>query len=126
MNECIEAVSKKYGVNIGLQPGTRVRPVHFNEDVVALVKQTAEENPQIQQQGEGEMKGRVLFIKSGPFHDAMKFGEIMPAVMLFVPSVGGISHDKAEFTHPEDLDTGVEILTGVVRKLIGERAIVQG
>lgn len=126
LNERIEEVSKKYGVNINLQRGTQVKPVHFNENVVALVKQMAEENQEIQKQGEGEEKGKVRVMKSGPFHDAMKFGEIMPAAMIFVPSVNGISHDKAEFTHPKDLDIGVEILIGVVRKLACKRSLEQG
>lgn len=126
LNERIEEVSEKYGVNIHLQQGTQVKPVHFDEGVVALIKQTAEENQEIRQQGEGEEKGKVRVMKSGPFHDAMKFGEIMPAAMIFVPSVGGISHDKAEFTHPKDLDTGVEVLTCAVRKLACERTLPQG
>ncbi|MBE7172431.1 MAG: M20/M25/M40 family metallo-hydrolase [Williamsia sp.] len=121
LHACIKELAEKYGVIIDLQQGTHVSPVHFDESLVALIKQTAEENPGIQQQGSGEQKGKVRILRSGPFHDAMKFGEIMPAAMIFVPSVQGISHDKAEFTHPRDLDIGVDVLTAVVRKLACEQ-----
>jgi N-carbamoyl-L-amino-acid hydrolase len=43
--------------------------------------------------------------------------------MLFVPSVEGISHNEAEFTHDDDALRGVELLTEVTRRLVrGELA----
>jgi N-carbamoyl-L-amino-acid hydrolase len=35
---------------------------------------------------------------------------IMPAAMLFTPSIGGISHHWAEDTKEEDLALGLEVL----------------
>ena len=43
--------------------------------------------------------------------------DTVPTVMLFVPSVNGVSHNLNEFTRDEDLVAGVNHLTGVIRRL---------
>lgn len=50
-------------------------------------------------------------------HDSTNMKDQVPTVMLFVPSVDGISHSLDEFTHDADLVAGLAHLTGVVRKL---------
>ncbi|MGV0870132.1 M20 family metallo-hydrolase [Corynebacterium kalidii] len=50
-------------------------------------------------------------------HDSTNMKDTVPTVMLFVPSVGGISHNEAELTRDGDMLTGVEVLTEVVRRL---------
>jgi acetylornithine deacetylase/succinyl-diaminopimelate desuccinylase-like protein len=37
--------------------------------------------------------------------------------MIFVPSAGGISHSPHEYTAPEDIDRGVDVLTETLRIL---------
>ena len=55
-----------------------------------------------------------------PGHDAISLSSVCPAVMLTVPSAGGICHDAAEFTAPADLVTGAEVLTRVLWRLCSE------
>ncbi|TQS93180.1 Zn-dependent hydrolase [Arthrobacter sp. TS-15] len=56
-------------------------------------------------------------------HDSVAMNTAVPSVMLFVPSVDGVSHCEREFTTDEDMVTGVEMLTGVTRALVqGELA----
>jgi N-carbamoyl-L-amino-acid hydrolase len=47
---------------------------------------------------------------SGAVHDAMFVAEVMPAAMLFVPSIGGVSHDFSEDTADDDLVLGARAL----------------
>lgn len=49
-------------------------------------------------------------ITSGAGHDAMTLSRRFPAGMLFVPSVGGISHAPQELTRTEDLEAGAKVL----------------
>lgn len=49
-------------------------------------------------------------LPSGAGHDAQAIAAIAPAAMLFVPSVGGISHAPAEYTTPEDCANGARAL----------------
>ena len=51
-------------------------------------------------------------------HDSTNMKDKVPTVMLFVPSVEGISHNVNEFTKDEDLLNGVEMMTEVVRRLV--------
>jgi N-carbamoyl-L-amino-acid hydrolase len=56
-------------------------------------------------------------------HDSVAMNTAVPSVMLFIPSVDGVSHCEREFTTDEDMVTGVEMLTGVARELVqGELA----
>ncbi|WP_024818403.1 M20 family metallo-hydrolase [Arthrobacter sp. 31Y] len=56
-------------------------------------------------------------------HDSVAMNTAVPSVMLFVPSVDGVSHCEREFTTDEDMETGVGMLTGVTRALVqGELA----
>ncbi|MDQ8165513.1 MAG: M20 family metallo-hydrolase [Gemmatimonadota bacterium] len=47
---------------------------------------------------------------SGAGHDAQNAALIGPMAMIFVPSVGGISHSPREFTTPEDVVSGTNVL----------------
>jgi N-carbamoyl-L-amino-acid hydrolase len=47
---------------------------------------------------------------SGAGHDAQKLTQICPTGMIFVPSVDGISHSPSEFTKPEDVSNGCQVL----------------
>lgn len=50
-------------------------------------------------------------------HDSTNMKDLVPTVMLFVPSVEGVSHNEREFTRDEDLTAGVDMLTDVVGRL---------
>jgi N-carbamoyl-L-amino-acid hydrolase len=51
---------------------------------------------------------------SGAGHDAQEIAHIAPMGMIFVPSVGGISHSPKEFTKPEDVTNGANVLLNAV------------
>ncbi|HVY41599.1 MAG TPA: Zn-dependent hydrolase [Hyphomicrobiaceae bacterium] len=55
---------------------------------------------------------------SGAGHDAQVFAKHMPAGMLFVPSIGGISHHWTENTSDEDIALGAQAFTDAVARLL--------
>ena len=61
--------------------------------------------------------GRWRRMQSGALHDAANVAKLMPAAMLFVPSIDGISHDFAEDTDEADLVTGMQVLAKAVASL---------
>jgi N-carbamoyl-L-amino-acid hydrolase len=63
---------------------------------------------------EAEMPAGWRTMPSGALHDAMNLARLMPAAMLFVPSIGGISHAFDEDTREEDLVTGLRVLARAV------------
>lgn len=62
-------------------------------------------------------------IKTVAGHDSTNMKDVVPTVMLFVPSQHGYSHNEKECTTDADMLVGVEMLTGVASRLItGELA----
>lgn len=58
------------------------------------------------------------YMPSGAGHDAQNIARYMPAAMLFVPSIGGISHHWAEDTKDEDLALGLQALNAGARRFL--------
>ena len=63
--------------------------------------------------------GQWAVMPSGAGHDAQYFARVMPAAMLFTPSIGGISHHWAEDTKEEDLADCCEVLAQAVKRYLG-------
>ena len=59
----------------------------------------------------------VRDMTSGAGHDAQMLARVCPAAMIFVPSIGGISHNPAERTHPADLEAGANVLLATLARL---------
>ena len=59
-----------------------------------------------------------MLVKTRAGHDSTNMKDLVPTVMLFIPSVDGISHAEAEFTRDEDLCTGVDVLTETMARML--------
>ncbi len=62
--------------------------------------------------------GKSVRMPSGAGHDAQVLATIMPSGMLFVPSIGGISHHWTENTDDTDIVTGAEVFVDACRRLL--------
>ena len=51
---------------------------------------------------------------SGAGHDAQELAHIAPMAMIFIPSVGGISHSPKEFSRAADIANGADVLLNAV------------
>jgi len=60
---------------------------------------------------------RHLSLPSGAGHDAQELARIAPMGMIFIPSVGGISHSPKEYSRPEDIANGANVLLQAVLRL---------
>jgi beta-ureidopropionase / N-carbamoyl-L-amino-acid hydrolase len=54
---------------------------------------------------------------SGAGHDAQDIARLGPVGMIFIPSIGGISHSPKEFSRPKDIENGANVLLGALLKL---------
>jgi N-carbamoyl-L-amino-acid hydrolase len=61
---------------------------------------------------------RSIRMPSGAGHDAQILASVMPAGMLFVPSIGGISHHWHENTDDADIVTGARVFVEACRRLL--------
>jgi beta-ureidopropionase / N-carbamoyl-L-amino-acid hydrolase len=62
--------------------------------------------------------GKSVRMPSAAGHDAQVLATIMPSAMLFVPSVGGVSHHWTENTDDADIVTGAEVFVETCRRLL--------
>jgi len=63
---------------------------------------------------------KTLLMPSGAGHDAQFFTDITPTGLLFIPSVGGVSHAPDEWSHWHDVEKGCNVLLNAVLELIAE------
>jgi hydantoinase/carbamoylase family amidase len=103
-----ESIAERRGLEIDVAPIVEDVPVACDPAVVEAAEATCREL---------ELAHRRM--ASGAYHDAMIMGRHVPIGMVFVPSVGGISHHPDEHTAPEDLDRGVRVLAGTLARLAG-------
>jgi N-carbamoyl-L-amino-acid hydrolase len=106
MNERIHTIAAAEGLEASSKSLARFEPVTFDPEMIDLVTQTAT-----------DLGFSVKQMPSGAGHDAGMIAAIAPTAMIFVPSVNGISHNVKEYTAPEDLENGANVLLQVLLKL---------
>ena len=91
-----------------LEPIARLEPCPCDDDVQSALAAAAE----------AFCPGHWQTMQSGAIHDSQILARKLPIGMLFVPSIGGISHHWSEDPRREDLVLGVQVLgEGAVRFL---------
>lgn len=105
----LAAIAEGEGLKVSVERLARFEPVTFDAGIVRRIEASA------------EARGlRVQRMTSGAGHDAQMIARIAPAAMIFVPSIGGISHNPREETAETDLIAGASVLLDVVRQLASE------
>jgi N-carbamoyl-L-amino-acid hydrolase len=69
---------------------------------------------------ERHARGLWQRMPSGAFHDAGIVSERLPSAMLFIPSIGGISHDFAEDSRDEDIVLGCQVVADAAASILAE------
>lgn len=61
---------------------------------------------------------KTLLMPSGAGHDCQFFTDITPTGLLFIPSVGGVSHAPDEWSHWHDVEKGCNVLLNATLELV--------
>jgi N-carbamoyl-L-amino-acid hydrolase len=59
---------------------------------------------------ERRVPGEWIEMPSAAGHDPMVLSHHLPCAMLFIPSIGGVSHDFSEDSTDHDIVTGCQVL----------------
>ncbi|MGA9276787.1 Zn-dependent hydrolase [Ilumatobacter sp.] len=105
----VARAAEREGVGVETRTLARFEPVDFDRRVIDLVEACAAER--------GLTSKRM---PSGAGHDAQMFARVCPTAMIFTKSVNGISHNVTEFTAPDDLEAGANVLLDVMLRLTRE------
>jgi len=103
MAEELERVAGAERVTVATRSLARFEPVEFDDEMVDLVEHVAT-----------ELGCSTRRMPSGAGHDAQMLARVCPTSMIFVPSVNGLSHNIAEYTAPDDLARGANVLLHVI------------
>ena len=103
---CLERLKQQEPLSITTRSLGRFNVTPFAPEIVALVESSAREL--------GYSSRRL---PSGAGHDAQMMTRICRSGMIFVPSVGGLSHNVNEHTEPAHLKAGAEVLLKMVTRL---------
>lgn len=57
------------------------------------------------------------FMQSGAGHDSQHISAIAPSAMIFIPSIGGISHSPKEFSTATDMANGANVLIQTILQI---------
>jgi N-carbamoyl-L-amino-acid hydrolase len=100
IRDTAEEVARERSMGLSFGPMLGLEPVAMDAGLQARLAEAAETHA----------PGRWRHMPSGALHDATNVARHMPVAMLFVPSIGGISHAFEEDTAEEDLVTGLRVL----------------
>ena len=101
-------------------------PVAVSMELKGIPIEPAPMDPNLQdhiaEAAEVHAPGDWMRMPSGAGHDAQVFAKLVPSAMLFVPSIGGISHDFSEDTKEEDIALGCQVFADAAARILKARA----
>lgn len=98
-NKVLSSIARKHNLKFAYEQLSWLEPRHFSDDLVSHVLRNAK-------------AANLDFIKmpSGAGHDCQFFADLVPTALIFVKSVGGISHAPDEWSHWDDIEQGANLL----------------
>lgn len=106
IKEEFDAISTQQDVKYSMKKYMDGKPVKLDESLLKTIKDVCRKH---------HISYKEMI--SGAGHDAQIFAPLVQTALVFVPSIGGISHNPSENTAIEDLETGVKVLIESLKKL---------
>jgi N-carbamoyl-L-amino-acid hydrolase len=103
----VTAANGVHGVSVTAAPLGGLEPAIMDDALIGMIAEAAH-----------EAGASCVRMPSGAGHDAMILARRMPSAMLFVPSIGGRSHDISENTSEEDIRRGLRVFAAATEKVI--------
>lgn len=113
LREEIEQVAAENGLAYTITEDTKSEPRFCNEDIMDIMRNESK-----------EMGLTPPELMSGPFHDSLSMSYVCNYAMIFVRSKDGISHNPKEYSSPEDIALGVDLLYRTVVQLTKEDGLL--
>ncbi|MDE0455369.1 MAG: M20 family metallo-hydrolase [Gammaproteobacteria bacterium] len=107
IGESAKRVANRHRVSAEVVAGAGVRPNPMDESILSHLEEAA-----------ADLGASSMRMPSGAGHDATMLAPLIPSAMMFVPSIGGRSHDISEDTREEDIVLGLKVLACAVERII--------
>jgi allantoate deiminase len=102
-----EQIAEEEGCTVAWERVWEIEPIPFDAELIELADAAI-----------AEVAGSSTRLPSGPLHDAAEMARRIATVMLFVKSLGGVSHTKEEDTPDADLELSVRALYELTRRTL--------
>lgn len=109
VEERLQAIAGQRGLKVSISRHWVSPSTPFDAECVAAVQQAVD--------GLGYPQQSIV---SGAGHDAILLARYCPTAMVFIPCVGGLSHNEAEDVLPEDVRQGADVLLNAVLARAGQ------
>ena len=106
----IREIARRRDLRVDILPIREEEPVPLDKRLVHLLKECCDARDIVYE-----------VMPSGAGHDAMQMAKITPAAMLFIPSRRGISHSPLEWSEPEDICLGTQLLLDAMIRVANEK-----
>jgi N-carbamoyl-L-amino-acid hydrolase len=107
VKKIIGEAGKREGVSVEIETLSYTGNAAFSEDMIGLVESKAR-----------ELGYSTKRMPSGAGHDAQIIHKICPSAMVFIPSQDGRSHCPEEYSSPEDVGNGADVLLHCLLNLV--------
>lgn len=102
----LSAIARKHSLMFEYDQMSWLSPQHCSPEMIQLLERHSK-----------ALGYKTLIMPSGAGHDCQFFTEITPTGLLFIPSVGGVSHAPDEWSHWHDVEKGCNVLLNSVLEL---------
>lgn len=106
----LSSIARKHKLKFEYEEMSWLKPAYCDEGIVSLIEKKTK-----------ELGYSYKVMPSGAGHDVQFFCGHTRAGLIFVPSVGGISHAPDEWTHWSDIERGAQLLFETVLELACEK-----
>jgi N-carbamoyl-L-amino-acid hydrolase len=108
LRTALDGIAGRRQVRIEVDPYTVFGPVLFDPTLCNVLRRKAEDR---------QLSVRDMTAAAG--HDSVLVAPLCPSAMLFVPSVDGITHNPREYSTPEQIARGAQVLLDAIVELAG-------
>jgi N-carbamoyl-L-amino-acid hydrolase len=108
LHDLVDEANRAGPCHVEIEPIARSEPRPMDPGFQALIEQAAEDHA----------PGMHMRLPSAAGHDAAVLSYRMPAGMMFIPSLGGISHHWSEDTNEEDIVLGAQVFADAAERIL--------
>lgn len=110
--EALHRIAYKNNLELKIKEEWLLPPTAFDENCISYIQSSCDEL------FPGDQSRRMV---SGAGHDAVYINGVAPTAMIFVPSENGLSHNECEYTTPEQLRKGCDVLLNTLIKAANDK-----
>lgn len=112
LKEKIATMTLVEEMEVSIKEISKEETEYFSEDIIKISEAVAEKH------GYSSLK-----MISGAGHDAKYINRLAPTGMIFIPSINGVSHCEEEYSTPDDIEKGVQVLFDTVLTLANKEEL---